>query len=63
MERLADENKNRCGDPPATPGSGTWEEISLYAGSTVNSSLYKSKLLRSVKLLELIKASKVDLSV
>jgi hypothetical protein len=55
MERLADENKNRCGDPPATPGSGTWEEILLYAGSTVKSSLYKLKLLRSVKLPEVDK--------
>jgi hypothetical protein len=63
MERLADENKNRCGDPPATPGSGTWEEISHYAGFTANSLLYKLKLLRSVKLLQLIKASKVGLSV
>jgi hypothetical protein len=63
MERLADENKNRCGDPPATPGSGIWEEISHYAGFIANFWLCKLKLLRLVKLLELIKASEIDLSV
>jgi hypothetical protein len=60
---FADENKNRCGDPPATPGSGTWEEILRYAGFTANSLLCRLKLQKSAKLLNLIKASEVSLLV